>query len=638
MRKTKRYKKTFGGKRFSSLKKFLWIVPFAIFVPLLLGAAVFVYYAKDLPRPESFTELVLARPSKIYDRTGETLLYEIYGEERREYVSLGETPVHLRNAVIATEDANFYSHVGIDPKGVARAILVNLSLRSPSQGGSTLSQQLIRSSFLTQKKTLERKVQEIVLALELERRYSKDEILEFYLNQVPLGSNAYGAAAASRLYFQKHPSRLSLAESAVLAAMIRAPSYYSPFGSHKEELLLRKNYVISRMETLGLADAQTASLARLEELVFAESTETLRAPHFTLRVMDYLLEKYGEGFVRENGLRVYTSLDWKLQEEAEKAVARYAKSNQGYHGYNAALVAIDPKTGHILAMVGSKDWFADPFPKDCVPGVNCLFDPKVNVATRGRQPGSAFKPFAYVTAFAKGTADTVTVVDELTNFGVWGGKEYIPQNYDGKFRGPVTLRQSLAQSLNIPSIKVLLDFAGLRESIQTAREMGLSTIQDNPSLYGPSLVLGGGEVRLLDLVSAYGVFAARGQRTQPIDILRIEDSEGRVLEQKSPSPIRVIDPQYADMITDVLSDNEARTPIFGPASLLFFPDQKVSAKTGTTQDFRDGWIVGYTQNIVSGVWVGNNDNSPMSKEPGVVLAGPIWHDFMARALPYLENL
>ncbi|MDO8633542.1 MAG: transglycosylase domain-containing protein [Candidatus Wildermuthbacteria bacterium] len=637
MPKTKRYKKVFGGEKFPSLRKFLWVIPFSIFLPLLTLAAVFVYYAKDLPRPESLTELTLAQPTKIYDRTGETLLYEIYGEERREPLALGEIPLHLRNAVIATEDANFYSHIGIDPKGIARAILVNLSLRSPSQGGSTISQQLIRSSFLTQKKTLGRKVQEIVLALELERRYSKDEILEFYLNQVPLGANAYGIGAASRLYFQKHPSQLSLAESAVLAAMIRAPSYYSPFGAHTEELLLRKNYVISRMETLGLADAQTASLARLETLVFAESTETLKAPHFTLRVMDYLLEKYGEEFVRENGLRVYTSLDWKLQEEAEKAMARYAKQNQAFGAHNAALVAIDPKTGHILALIGSRDWFADSFPKDCVPGVDCLFDPKVNVATRGRQPGSAFKPFAYVTAFAKGTADTTVVIDELTNFGVWGGKEYIPQNYDGRFRGPVTLRQGLAQSLNIPSIKVLLEFAGIGESIETAREMGLTTIKDDSSKYGPALVLGGGEVRLLDLVSAYGVFATNGQRTQPIDILRIENSRGEILEQKNSSSIRVLNPQYAAMITDILSDNEARTPVFGPTSPLFFPNFKVAAKTGTTQDFRDGWIVGYTSSIASGVWVGNNDNSPMSKEPGVVLAGPIWHDFMAKALPYLEK-
>lgn len=634
---TRRYKKVFGGKKFSSVRKFLWVIPFSLFLPLFLGAAVFVYYAKDLPRPESFAELAFAEPTKIFDRTGETLLYEIYGEERREPVSLGEVPLHLRNAIIATEDANFYSHIGVDPRGIARAILVNLSLRSPSQGGSTISQQLIRSSFLTQKKTLERKVQEIVLALELERRYSKDEILEFYLNQVPLGSNAYGIAAASRMYFQKRPSQLSLAESAVLAAMIRAPSFYSPFGAHKEELLLRKNYVLQRMENLGFIDSQTASLARLEELVFAESTESLKAPHFTLRVMDYLLEKYGEEFVRENGLRVYTSLDWKLQEEAEKAVARYAKQNQAFDAYNAALVAIDPNTGHILALVGSRDWFADSFPKDCVPGVNCLFDPKVNVATRGRQPGSAFKPFAYVTAFARGATDAVTVVDELTNFGVWGGKEYIPQNYDGKFRGPVTLRQALAQSLNIPSIKVLLELAGLRESIQTARDMGLSTIKDDPSAYGPALVLGGGEVRLLDLVSAYGVFATNGQRTKPVDILRIENSEGKILEQKNSSPIRVADPQYTAMITDILSDNASRTPVFGPSSPLYFPDWKVAAKTGTTQDFRDGWIVGYTGSIASGVWVGNNDNSPMEKEPGVVLAGPIWHDFMAKALPYLEK-
>lgn len=598
-----------------------------------------MYYAKDLPRPENFQELSLVKPSKIYDRTGEVLLYEIYGEERRDPMSLQEFPDNLRNAVIAVEDSSFYSHIGIDPRGIARAVLANLRLFSPSQGGSTLTQQLIRSTFLTQKKTLERKVQEIVLAIELERKYSKDEILEFYLNQVPLGANAYGMGAAARIYFQKPPSQLSLAESALLAAMIKAPSYYSPYGSRQDELFSRKDYVISRMQTLGFIDQETARLAKTEELVFADSSQSLKAPHFTLAVMDYLLEKYGEDFVRENGLRVITSLDWKLQEEAEKAVARYVKSNQAFHAYNAALVAVDPNTGNILALIGSKDWFADSFPKNCTPGLDCFFDPKVNVATRllGRQPGSAFKPFAYVTAFAKGAKDTDVVVDELTNFGIWGGKEYIPQNYDGKFRGPVTLREGLAQSLNIPSIKVLMDKAGLKDSIETARELGLTTIKDDPSLYGPSLVLGGGEVRLLDLVSAYGVFATEGLRAQPISIVRVEDSDGNVLESHTSSPIRVLDKEPVQMLTDILSDNNARTPVFGPSSPLYFPNYKVAAKTGTTQDFRDGWIVGYADTIAAGVWVGNNDNSAMAKEPGVVLAGPIWHDFLVKALPYLKK-
>ncbi|MDP2637314.1 MAG: transglycosylase domain-containing protein [bacterium] len=640
MPRTKRSRSFFGKKSFLLRRDLVWVFLFLLFFPFFALGAAFVYYAKDLPRPENFNELAFAEATRVYDRTGEVLLYEVFAEERRDPISLQEVPLHTRNAIIAVEDASFYSHIGIDPRGIARAILTNLKFRSPSQGGSTISQQLIRSSFLSQEKTLERKVREIVLALELERKYSKDEILEFYLNQVPWGSNVYGVSAASRLYFQKHPSQLSIAQSALLAAMIRAPSYYSPYGLHTEELFARKNYVLDRMENLGFIDQTTKVLAQQEELVFAKTSESLKAPHFTLWVLDYLLQKYGEDFVRQNGLRVYTTLDAQLQEEAEKAMDRYAKANQSFRGHNEALVAIDPHNGDVLAMIGSRDWFADPFPKGCSPGRNCLFDPKVNIATRipGRQPGSAFKPFAYVTAFEKGTLDTTVVVDELTNFGVWGGKEYIPQNYDGKFRGPVTLRESLAQSLNIPSIKVLMDFAGVQDSIRTARDMGLTTIKDDPSLYGPSLVLGGGEVRLLDLVSAYGVFAAEGLRSQPVNLLRVEDKDGNVLEQKNTSSIRVLDKEYASMITSILSDNAARTPIFGPFSPLYFPNYAVAAKTGTTQDFRDGWIVGYNDKIVAGVWVGNNDNSSMSKEPGSVLAGPIWHDFLAKALPYMEGL
>ena len=599
--------------------------------------ALFAYYAKDLPRPERFTEAIVNQPTKIYDNTGTVLLYQIYGEEKRDIVSLNQVSDYLKQAIIAIEDANFYHHFGLDPKGVARAILVNLKLRSPVEGGSTISQQLIRSSLLTSKKTLGRKIQEIILTLELERRYSKDQILEFYLNQIPFGSNTYGVEAASQFYFHKKASELSLAQAALLAAMVRAPSYYSPYGPHKDKLIIRANYALDRMAENKFITKEEAQSATHSEIAFANPSIDIKAPHFVLSVTDDLINTYGEDFLRENGLRVTTSIDWNLQQLAEKAINDFAQRNTGFNAHNAALVAIDPHTGAVLAMVGSKDWFAEPYPAGCAPGIDCLFDPKVNVATRipGRQPGSAFKPFAYVTAFTKGFDDKTIVNDEQTDFGIWGGQDYVPQNYDGRFRGPVTLRQALAQSLNIPSVKVLLDLAGLNDSIETARNAGLTTIKDDPSSYGPALVLGGGEVRLLDLVSAYGVFATEGQRIPPVSIIKIQDALGNVIQENTNTPIKILSPEPINLITSILSDNEARAPIFGPNSPLYFPGQQVAVKTGTTQDYRDGWIVGYTPDIVAGVWVGNNDNSVMNKEPGVVVAGPIWHEFMQSAFNLL---
>lgn len=617
-------------------KRLFQIGLFSCLLVFVAIASLFLYYAKDLPRPERLGEVAFAKPSKIYDRTGEVLLYELYGEEKREFTSLTEIPDELRWAILATEDQYFYTHFGLDWRGIGRAILINLKLRQPVQGGSTISQQLVRSTLLTREKTVARKIKELILTLELELQYSKDEILEFYLNQIPLGSNVYGVGAASQFYFGKTPSKLSLAESAVIAALIKAPSYYSPYGSHKEELLARKDYVLNRMVRSKYIDQSQAVGAQAQALEFRDPSLSIKAPHFVLYVMDELLNTYGEEFLRENGLMVYTTLDWNLQEKAEEIVRIVGERNVMFDAHNAALVALRPATGEILAMVGSKDWFGDSYPAGCTSGKTCMFDPKVNVATYriGRQPGSAFKPFAYVTAFLKGYDDTTTVVDEETNFGVWGGEEYTPQNYDGKFRGTVTLRQALAQSLNIPSIKVLLELAGLPESTQTAHDMGITTLQDS-SRYGPSLVLGGGEVKLLDMVSAYGVFATEGKRIPPVGIMRITDEGGATLQENTNTPITILPKKPVQLITSILSDNDARTPIFGPSSLLFFPDRKVAVKTGTTQDFRDGWVVGYTSDVVAGVWVGNSDNSPMSKEPGIVVAGPIWRQFMEYALPRL---
>ena len=638
MAKRKFFRQTIQ-KRKNRKNIFLSILKFFLGIIIISTAGavfVFVYYAKDLPRPEKFTEKRQIESTKIYDRTGEILLYEIYGEEKRTIVPLETIPDYLKKAVIATEDNNFYTHRGIDLKAITRAILADFKIKSAAQGASTISQQLIRSSFLSREKTVERKTREIILTLELERRYSKDQILYWYLNQIPFGQNAYGVEEASQTYFKKHISEITLAEAALLTALIRSPSYLSPYGENQEELINRKNFVLDRMANLGFISQETAKEAKKEELVFVKPLQSIKAPHFVLYVKDYLETKYGED-LKEKGLKVYTTLDWKFQEIAEAAVQEGVKRNETYHAYNGALVALDPKTGEILSMVGSADWFGESYPEGCdlTPEVDCLFDPMVNVATYkiGRQPGSAFKPFVYATAFQKGYDDKYIVVDEETNFGIWGGKPYIPQNYDGKFRGPVTLREALAQSLNVPSVKVLDFLAGLPDSIETAKNMGITTLDKPPSFYGLAKVLGGGEVKLLDMVSAYGVFATEGQRIPPTAVLKIEDSQGNIIEQNKKTPIRVLDIETCRLMSDILSDNEARSPIFGLNSSLHIEGYQVAAKTGTTQYYKDGWTIGYTPSIVVGVWVGNSDNSPMGKIPAASSGAPIWKNFMLQVLP-----
>ena len=625
-------------------RKFLFSVfKYALFFFLFLilaGLLTFIYYAKDLPRPEKFTERSFAQSTKIFDRTGQVLLYELYGEEKRDIVSLDQISDKLKNAVIVTEDENFYSHFGIDFGGILRSIMFNLEIGKPLYGGSTISQQLIRSTFLTREKTIQRKIKEIILTLELERRYSKNQILEWYLNQIPFGPNIYGVETASKTYFNKPAKDLSWPEAATLAAIIQLPSYYYPYGVHKEELLARKDYVLGRLAEKGHITKEEAEGFKKEGVKFTEIAQPIKAPHFVLFVKDYLLEKYGEEVLQKGGLRVYTSLDWDYQQLAEKVVSEGAKRNRAYNAYNAALVAIDPKTGEILSMVGSADWFGKSYPEGCelTPQVDCLFDPKVNAATyqNGRQPGSSFKPFVYATAFEKGYDDKHIEIDEETNFGVFAGKPYIPHNYDGRFRGPVTLRTALAQSLNVPSVKVLAYLAGLEDSIKTAKKMGITTL-NNPSSYGLSIVLGGGEVKLLDMVSAYGVFANNGLRIPAVSILKIEDSQGNIIEENKKSPRRVIEENTAELINDILSDNDARAPIFGKNSIMYFENYQVAAKTGTTNDYRDGWIIGYTPSIVAGVWAGNNDNTQMNKEPGMVVAGPIWRAFMDKILLKYPN-
>ncbi len=617
-------------KRVASL--FLKLIVFLFLLSIFSGMFLFLYYARDLPRPEKFTERQVTQSTKIYDRTGEVLLYDIFGEEKRIIVPLSEIPKYVQEAVIVTEDANFWKHFGLDIRAIIRAVLADLKLKEPAQGASTISQQLIRSSFLTREKTLKRKVREIILTIELERKYSKEEILEFYLNQVPFGSNAYGIEAASRTLFDKPVKDIGIAEAATLASLIKAPSRLSPYGEYKDELLQRKDYVLDRMANADYITHDQAQEAKNQTLRFSQILTPIKAPHFVMYIKDQLVRKYGEDFIRERGLRVYTSLDWELQEYAEKIVEQGAKDNGWMNAHNAALIAINPKTGEILTMVGSKSWFGDVSPKNCIPGKNCQFEPMINVAIRERQPGSAFKPFVYATAFEKGATPKTIVVDEETNFGKWGGKDYIPQNYDNLFRGPVTLRQALAQSLNVPSVKVLASLAGLKDSIENAKEFGITTLNRPSSFYGLSLVLGGGEVKLLDIASAYSVFANNGLKSSPVSIVRIEDALGNIVEENKKIPKRVLDSRVAGIINDILSDNDARAPMFGYYSPLYFPEYDVAAKTGTTQNWRDAWTIGYSASIVAGVWVGNNDNTPMAKQPGVMLSSPMWHQFMEKAL------
>jgi len=475
------------------------------------------------------------------------------------------------------------------------------------------------------------------LAIELDRKYSKDQILEWYLNQIPFGQNAYGVEAASQTYFGKHVWEIDLPEAATLAALIKAPYSLSPYEEDsKEKLLARKDYILDKMVKEGYISKEEAEEARKKEISFKEKKIEILAPYFTLWVKSILEKEYGREFLATAGFKVYTSLDYEIQKIAEEVVRDGIKRNKPYNAHNAALVAISPKTGEVLAMtVGTEK-------------------------APGRQPGSAFKPFIYATAFKKGYDDKFMVLDSPTNFGIWGGKEYTPQNYDGRFRGWVSLRSALAQSLNVPSIKVLYlaglnekieslgisDFRGLekilleglKESLKTARDLGITTLNKDISNYGPSIVLGGGEVNPLEMAYAYSVFANEGIKVPLSPILKIEDSKGNVIFEKKNTQIRVLDSEIAKLITDILSDNDARAPMFGPRSHLYFENYKVAAKTGTTDDFRDCWTVGYTPEISVAVWVGNNNNAPMiRRQPAATVAGPIFHSFLEKALPKLSH-
>ncbi|MDP2932678.1 MAG: PBP1A family penicillin-binding protein, partial [bacterium] len=573
-----------------------------------------------LPNPDKLTIRDVTQSTKIYDRNGQ-LLYDIFGEAKRTLISFEEMPDVIKKATVAIEDKDFYTHKGIDLSRIFSSIFIDVLTLSKKQGASTITQQLVRNAILTKEKSFARKIKEIVLAMQIERKYSKDEILKLYLNEIPYGNNAYGVQAAAQAYFGKSARDLTLTEAAYLAALPQSPSYYSPWGPNREKLDDRKNTVLRLMKDQNYITEEQRKAAAAEKVTFSPVRNAIKAPHFVLYIQGLLAQKYGEKTLQEGGLQVTTTLDYSLQKSAEEAIAEYADKNEkNYNAKNAALVALDPKTGEILAMVGSKNFFDD------------KNDGQVNVALRPRQPGSSFKPYVYATAFKQGYSPASMLMDVTTNFGQFGGTDYIPHNYTGKNYGPLSIRQALAGSLNVPAVKTIL-LVGVKEAINTAHDLGITTLKDE-SRFGPSLVLGGGEVLLLDHVSAFGTFANAGIHKSPGGILKVVDSQGKVLEEyKEKSGQQVLDPQVAYLVTSILSDNNARSFIFGSRSYLILPDRPVAAKTGTTQEFHDAWTVGFVPQLAAGVWVGNNDNSAMKKgADGSVVAAPIWNSFMKKAL------
>lgn len=623
----RRLRKKFG-------RSFVWfefaaIGGIALFL-FIFGAGIIWATVAPLPSIENFESRKVAESTKIYDRTGSIILYDVHGSMRRTEVPFEDISINIRNATIAIEDDTFYQHNGFRPRSFLRAVLVNLRLRQGiiGQGGSTITQQVVKNTLLTKDKTLVRKAKEIILAIRLERVYTKDQILATYLNEAPYGGTIYGVEEASRYYFGISAKDVTLAQAAYLSALPQAPTRYSPYGSHLDELEGRKNLVLKRMHELGFIDDAAYEEALAEKVEFLnESDSGIKAPHFVFYVREYLEEKYGADTVANGGLQVTTTLDYDLQQKAEEIVRKHALENEkNFNAENAGLVAIDPKTGEILTMVGSRGYFDEDI------------DGMVNVTVTPQQPGSAFKPFVYATAFEKGYTPDTIVFDLKTQFTAHcaandletHGDCYSPGNYDNVFRGPMTLRNALAQSVNIAAVKVLY-LAGVQDSIETARKLGITTLADKDQ-YGLTLVLGGGEVYLLDMVGAYATFAHDGVKNAPASILNVADRDGEILEEYAEHPERVIEPQVSRLISDVLSDNVARAPAFGETSALSFTEYAVAVKTGTTNDYRDAWIVGYAPTLAAGAWAGNNDNSPMEKRVAGFIVAPLWREFMDYAL------
>lgn len=597
-----------------SFKKGVILVGFICSIILFLSFLVL----KDLPSTTHIADTTFPQSTKIYDKNGK-LLYTIYTIKNRSFVPLAKIPKHLQHATIAIEDKDFYQHGAIDIRGIARALFFTL-FKGQVQGGSTITQQLVKNSILTPERTLTRKIKEVILAFTVEIIYKKDKILEMYLNHVPYGGTAWGVQAASEVYFDKPVEKLNLAESALLAGMPSAPSLYSPFGARPELAKKRQREVLRKMREQEYIREDEEKEALSTPLAFSKVPDKIRAPHFVFYVKELLVQKYGEKMAEQGGLHVTTSLDLDLQDFVQATVATEVAQLKEYNVSNGATLITNPATGEILAMVGSQNYF------------DVENDGNVNITISERQPGSAIKPINYAVGLLKGITPATPFVDKSVCFPNPQGKPYCPVNYDGKFHGGVQMRFALGSSLNIPAVK-MLKFNGVEDMMATASAMGIKTFKD-PHRYGLSLTLGGGEVTMLDMAEAFGVFANSGYRIPLHPILKVTDASGKVLEEYNPpkSPIlgkKVLPSEVTFLISHILLDNNARSLAFGEYSPLRIENYPISVKTGTTNDFRDNWTIGYTKSSVVVVWVGNNNNAPMrGLISGVTGAAPIWNTIL----------
>lgn len=611
-------------------------------VLMLILISTFLYYwiLKDLPSPRKLSNLQPELTTQIFDRHGR-LLYKIYDQEKRTLVSLEDIPLHTRQATIAIEDKHFYSHQGLSLKGIIRAIQRNLTTQE-IQGGSTITQQLIKNTLLTNEKTLQRKIKEVILAIHTELIFSKDQILQMYFNQVGYGGPAYGIQEAAQQYFAKNVSDLNLAESALLAGLPQSPTRYSPFGAHPELAKQRQIQVLDRMLEDEYITLQQYQDALNTPLTFAPPQTSILAPHFVMYIKDLLVSYFGEELVTHGGLQVHTTLDLDIQNLAQSILNQELDQLKNLHVNNGAVLITNPPSGEILAMVGSRNYF------------DIAHDGQVNLTTSLRQPGSAIKPINYALAFETGLTPSTIIYDTPVTFNLPGSKPYTPNNYDGRFHGAVTLRTALASSYNVPAVK-LLNRNGVIQMARLASQMGITT-WDNPARYGLSLTLGSNEVKMTDMAEVYGTFANLGVHVPLNPILSIKDSSGQPLKfnlcnlpqtdtnqstftvqaattNTNCQPHQVISPETAYLISDILSDNQARTPAFGSRSVLHIPDYQVAVKTGTSNDLRDNWTIGYTPELLVATWVGNNDNSPMSRiASGITGASPIWSQITSQIL------
>jgi 1A family penicillin-binding protein len=601
---------------------------------LAFGALILWVAFTPLPDVNTFIEQKSAASTKIYDRTGQTVLYDLNTDVKRDNISLASTSPYIQDATISIEDAGFYHHGAVSFTAIIRSavedflVVTHIQSGGLIEGGSTLTQQVVKNSLLTDQRSITRKVHEWILAFKLEQHYSKSQILELYLNSAPYGGNLYGVEAASRAYFGVDADNLSIAQSAYLAALPQSPTYYSPYGNNRADLDTRKNLVLSKMLQYGYITQDQYNTAKAAVVTFnPQQDSSIIAPHFVFYIRQYLENKYGAD-VANQGLTVITTLDTSLQASAESIVNSYALANvKKYNASNAALVAIDPKTGQILAMVGSRNYF------------DTQIDGNFNAALALRQPGSSFKPFVYAAALNEGYTPETAIFDLPTQFSTSCAATdnhndtppcYAPVNYDGLFRGPMTFTTALAQSINVPAVKVLY-LAGIQNVINLAKSMGISSL-GNPNQYGLTLALGAAEVSPLELTDAYAAFADNGIYNPPTGILKITDPNGNVLEQYTPQPQQVLDPGVAHDISSMLSNNQARQPEYPPVNPFYFPGYDVAAKTGTTNDSRDAWTVGYTPSIAVGTWAGNNDDTPMVKEIAGYIVAPMWNAFMQVAI------